>query len=291
LKKVDNTKSKKSVEHPENKECVRATKTAPPIEETCEVKEISDVVEDSGEKPEPRSMWESIKQKPIENAILGVAAIILVILLIAFLPRGSAPEEIPLPYPELRDVFVLQDPYNMTVVVVFDEEMPLVQFIAPNGELIDMENIRNRPGGNFIQFFLPNATEGAWQMNYDPLSNLEILSHYSVYMEHIFIRDFSVSFQRDTQDNLPIHFMVSADENGEFRYYLHAVFTADDNSIEEEILLARGYALLNQEVTIPVNDAAVSEMDGFMLRLSAYVQHGQAAMRDTSWLDFRLTGW
>ena len=191
--------------------------------------------------------------------------------------------------PENREVFTLFDTYNMTVVVSFDNEPPAVQFISPNGSLVDMGSIRYRPGGNFVQYFLPNAMPGAWQMAYDPLSNIEITTHYSVYMAHIFIRDFAADVVSDGNGDIPITFKVSADEPDEFNYQLYAVFTAPDNSIADEILLAQGYGQINETHNLLANISEIDNKNGFMLRLTASVQHGQAAIADTSWLDLRLS--
>ena len=89
--------------------------------------------------------------------------------------------------------------------------------------------------------------------------------------------------------NTPIFFEVSADEPGEFSYEIHAVFTALDNSIADEILLVRGYGMLNEALSLGLNTEAIRDMGGFMLRLTANVQHGQASVRDTAYLDLRLS--
>ena len=47
--------------------------------------------------------------------------------------------------------------------------------------------------------------------------------------------------------------------------------------------------MLNEELLLSVNTEAIQGMGGFMLRLTAYIQHGQASIRDTAWLDLRLT--
>jgi len=190
--------------------------------------------------------------------------------------------------PQSRDIFTLYDTYNMTVVVVFDEEPPIVQFIAPNGSYVDMENIRYRHGGNFVQYFMPNAIPGTWQMAYDPLSNTEITTPYSVYMNHIFIRNFDTNISAEADEDISIKFEVSADDAGEFNYELHAVFIAPDNGITDEILLVKGYGMLNEQLTLAVDIGELQDMGGFMLRLTVYVQYGQAAIRDTAWLDLRL---
>ena len=192
-------------------------------------------------------------------------------------------------FPTSRNLFTLEDYYNMTVLVVFDhEEPPVVQFIAPDGSQVDMDNIRYRPGSNFIQYFLPNSMPGLWQMAYDPLGNTDITTPYSVYMEHIFIQDFEASMAINEAGAIPVSFLVSADEPGEIRFELYAVFTAPDNSIKDEILLVSEYGLLNELIELSVSIDELQDMGGFMLRLTAYKQHGQAAIRDTAWVDLRL---
>jgi hypothetical protein len=215
-------------------------------------------------------------------AAICAAVICLGILITLSISPNSA-------LPETRDIFTLYSQYNMTVVVVFDEELPVVQFIAPDGSAVDMENIRYRSGSNFIQYFLPNASPGVWRMAYDPLSNAEISTSYAVYMEHMFIRNFEAAAVRSENGNMSVTFEVSADNPGEFNYELHAVFTAPDNSIADEILLVRGYGMLNEMLSLAVCTEKIRDKGGFMLRLTAYIQHGQAAIRDSAWLDFRLS--
>ena len=191
--------------------------------------------------------------------------------------------------PESRDLFTLENYYNMTVLVVFDqEEAPIVQFIAPDGSRVDMDNIRYRPGSNFTQYFLPNSMPGLWKMAYNPLSNTEITTPYSVYMEHIFIQDFEASMILDEAGAIPVSFLVSSDEPGEVRLELYAVFTAPDNSIANEILLVNEYGSLNEVIELAVYVGELQDMGGFMLRLTAYKQYGQAAIRDSAWFDLRL---
>jgi len=107
-------------------------------------------------------------------------------------------------------------------------------------------------------------------------------------MEHIFIRDFTVQLSGIEERLIPVSFEVSADEGGEFNYEIHAVFTADDNSIADEILLVQGYGMLNETLNLQVDAGEIHDMGGFMLRLTTYVRHGQASVRDTAWLDLRL---
>lgn len=223
-----------------------------------------------------------VKKLALPAAAICAAVICLVVLISLSISANPA-------LPESRDIFTLYDTYNMTVVVVFDEEPPLVQFVAPDGSAVDMEYIRYRTGSNFIQYFLPNAMPGVWRMDYDPLTNTEITTPYSVYMQHIFIRDFTVLTARDENGNIPVSFEVSADEAGGFRYELHAVFTCPDNGIADEILLVKGYGMLNETLSLAVCTENIRDMGGFMLRLAVYVQQGQAAIRDSAWLDLRLS--
>ena len=106
-------------------------------------------------------------------------------------------------------------------------------------------------------------------------------------MTHIFIRDFVADVMYGDDDDIYITFEVSADEPGEFDYKLHAIFIAPDNSIADEIMLIQGYGLLNETHSLVVDTREMADKDGFMLRLTASVQHGQAAILDTEWLDLR----
>ena len=125
-------------------------------------------------------------------------------------------------------------------------------------------------------------------MVYDPLSNTEISTPYSVYMAHIFIKDFEASMAMNEAGAIPVSFLVSADDPGEFRFELYAVFTASDNSIADEILLVSECGPLNELIELFVYIDELQDMGGFMMRLTAYKQHGQAAIRDTAWFDLRL---
>ena len=190
-------------------------------------------------------------------------------------------------YENVRDLFTLVSPYNMTVLVVFDVEPPNVQFYDPTGQPIDMQSLRYRPGSNFTQYFFPHAQVGTWTMSYDLLGNTEVTTPYSVYMEHIFIRDFSV--QSDfTNQLLDVTFTVSSDSNEAFDYTVYAEFTDDDNYVIETMLLFEGQGTLNELTSATVDFAKLEGMGGFMVRLAASVQHGQAAIQDTAWYDLRL---
>jgi len=192
--------------------------------------------------------------------------------------------------PQQRELFTLQDYSNVTVVVVFDQEPPIIQFIAPDGSLIDMVNLRYRPGSNFTQFFFPNSMPGVWQMTYHPLSNTDISSPYFIYTDHIMIMDFEAQMLIDEAGNIPVSFRVSSDEQGDFTYNLYAIFTAPDNSIEHEILLIQGEEFLNNRVDLSVNISDIRDKGGFMLRLTAYKygEYDQSTIEDTAWFDLRI---
>jgi len=248
---------------------------------------------------------EPLKNEPIEHEIKvdlvekkhEPIKIIVIIILVGLIGLGvAAPfifrtddepeiyEEEPHVFAYSRDIFTLYSQYNITVVIQFEEEMPNVQFVNPQGNKIDMSEIRYRHGGNFIQYFIPNAAIGTWSMLYD--TNEEIITKYSVYMNHMFIHTFTASANLNAYDYMPFSLIVSSDENIEFEYQIHAVFTDEYNEIVEEILLVRGFWLANQELLI---DADVSRLvsNGFMVRATAEVRHGQALVTDTAWQDLR----
>jgi len=234
-------------------------------------------------QPKGRSALAKVNKKHLIGLAVIFAVVIVAVVVMITQPFGGVSN-----LPEMREVFTLHDTYNMTVVVTFDEEPPIVQFIAPDGSYVNMDNIRYRHGSNFIQYFLPSATPGVWRMAYDPLSNSEITTPYAVYMTHIFIQNFDADIAEGRDGSIPVTFEVSADDSGEFRYELHAVFTTSNNSIADEILMVKGYGVLNEPLTLIVDVGELRGAGGFMLRLTAYVQHGQAAIRDTAWLDLRL---
>jgi len=46
--------------------------------------------------------------------------------------------------------------------------------------------------------------------------------------------------------------------------------------------------MLNERLSLDAEVDKIQDMGGFMLKLTAYAQHGQASIRDTAWLDLRL---
>ena len=240
---------------------------------------------------EPGEMAKEItRHKAGAPSVLTIALVLLSIIVVTmstvyiFALRGGNEE-----LPNTRDLFTLASPYNMTVVVVFDEEPPVVEFVNPAGVALDTASLRYRVGSNFTQYFLPGAMVGTWSVNYDPLSNAEVSMPYSVYMDHIFIRDFDASRDMSLIGGiLPVSFAVSADYDNEVSYELYAIFTGSDNFIDEEVFLVRGQSYLNQLIELQVDTYELYGKGGFMLRLVVSVQHGQAAIQDTAWFDLRI---
>jgi len=216
-----------------------------------------------------------------------LSLLVMLVVLVMLSGCGTTSQELPM-LPNTRELFTLEHTYNMTVLVVFDEEMPDVEFVMPDGTALDTSTIRYRPGSNFTQFFFPNAEVGTWTMNYDPLSNTEITTPYSVYMEQIFVRDFAAE---EIGSDLLVFFMVSADEIGGFDYNLYAVFTAADNSTAKEVVLLNGNGVLNEMLYTTVDLSTLNDRRSFLLRLEVATQHGQAAIHDSAWLDLRLAQW
>jgi len=202
-----------------------------------------------------------------------------------------------------RPLFTLGEATSISVIIMFDnyEEIPEVQLIAPGNIYLDMNNIRSRDGSNFIQYFLPSATPGDWQMTYKPLSNNEIRVFYVEYEEQIFIDHFhaqpAAHIGTDGVNeigsvhagHLQAFFKVSADSSWDVVYKLYAVFTAPDNSILSEILLDTGIGKTNEDFSKLINIQRLQDTGGFMLRLDVYVEHDYGITEQASWLDFRHT--
>jgi len=182
-------------------------------------------------------------------------------------------------------VFSLDAESNITALVIFDDEMPDVEFIRPDGTVLEAENLRQRSGGNFTQFFFPQASPGTWTMKYDTLSNTEITTTYSAYVEHIFIYNFDVV--EHNNERISLTFGVSADDSGTVHYEIHAEFTGPDNITTDEVLITNGEGTLNQIIERQLDIAELAERGGFLIRLSVTTQNGQEPAHDIAWLDLR----
>ena len=188
-----------------------------------------------------------------------------------------------LPYE--REIFEIYQMDNISMIISFDmyNAPPVIQIVNPEGVSIDMNRIRKRIGSNFKQYFIPDAIPGKWKMRYNP-NESDINVVYISYDTHIFIRDFWANRTKTENGKIPATFYVSSDKNSAFEYTLYAVVTAEDNSIEKQIMLTSGVyetnSMLQQELDI-------GELEpGFMLLLEVY----QDGMTDTAWKDLRM-GW
>ena len=217
---------------------------------------------------------EHFKVIPRWRIILGIAILAFsVILVLTVSSRGRNPRQV-------FEITELQELTNITVIAVFDiEETPSIQFISPDGNYVDMRNIRYRKGSNFIQYFLPHTATGVWKVAYDQ-ANINFV--YEVYEEHIFIRDFWANRTEDEYGQIPASFFVSSDDTTTFVYRIYGVVTAPDNSIDEKTLLLSGVGITNQLIT---KEFCVASMQGgFMLLLEV----NQDGLEDSAWMDLRL---
>ena len=91
---------------------------------------------------------------------------------------------------ETKDLFTLDQSYNMAVSILFDKEKPDVSFINPAGAVIGGDSLTYEEGDGWIQYYIPNAMSGAWKITYDKKSNTTFEIGYSSYMNPISISSF-----------------------------------------------------------------------------------------------------
>ena len=111
---------------------------------------------------------------------------------------------------------------------------------------------------------------------------------YATSAAGIKIVDFTAGLNADKSLNVPVAFEVAANKTEEFSYMLHAVSINQNNGAADEILIARGYGMLNQILSLNVYIGHILEMDGAMLRLTSSMEYGYESFQDEAWLEFTV---
>ena len=138
-----------------------------------------------------------------------LTAILLIISTLAFSATAYAASE-------TKDLFTIDSTYDMAVSVLFDKEQPKISFTAPDGTVIDGENLRFDKGDDWVQYYIQDAAPGTWGITYDKLSNTEFEVNYSSYTNPIEITDFT--FGTAEENYLPVTFTVASEDEGSYEY-------------------------------------------------------------------------
>jgi len=101
------------------------------------------------------------------------------------------------------------------------------------------------------------------------------------------IVDFTAGLSVDESYNVPVSFEITADEAGEFAYMLYAVLNNQNEGMPDELLLARGYGMLDQILNLNVYIGHILGSEEIILRLVAIsMEHSYESAQDTAWLEF-----
>lgn len=183
---------------------------------------------------------------------------------------------------ETKDLFLLDESYNMAVSILFDKEMPTVSFTAPDGAVIDGHSLRYDSGEDWVQFYIPNAAAGQWRITYDNKSNSQLAINYASYMESISINNFA--FDAVSNNNIPVHFSVTGDSTDSYQWQIYAVVT-ENGSVVGERLLTEGLASLGDAVNRDVYVGDLSDYADYQLRLDIWQRNGVEEVYDSRIAD------
>lgn len=181
---------------------------------------------------------------------------------------------------ETKDIFTLDSTYNMAVSILFDKEMPVVSFTAPDGTIFNDSSLRSDSGEDWVQYYIPKAMPGTWQITYDKLSNTRFDVHYSSYMNAISISEFTIGTVN--QGYIPAKFLVQSEEAGAYQYQIYAVITDDNGAVVGEKLLTEGSANPGEIVERDISIRDLQNYSEYKLRLDVWQKEGVEESYDSS---------
>lgn len=191
---------------------------------------------------------------------------------------------------ETKEIFTLDQSYNIAVSILFDKEKPIVKFTAPDGSVIDGTSLHSDSGEDWVQYYIPSAAPGTWLITYDKLSNTVFEINYSSYMDTITISDFA--FGEINGNSLPVNFSVMSISEQNYQYKIYAVVTDDNDSVIGERLLMDGWADMNEVITYDINIGDLSDYNNYKLRLDVWQKYGVEEAYDSKIAigSFAVTG-
>ena len=170
---------------------------------------------------------------------------------------------------ETKDLFTLDNNYNMAVSILFDKENPTVSFVSPDGSLIAGTSLEHEGGEDWVQYYIPKAAKGKWKINYDKKSNSDFEISYSSYMDTS-INELSFGEVKGTF--LPIKFTVTSSADQKYEYIVYAVKTDDEWSTEN--VMAEGSADVNKATNLDVSIGDLVDSCEYKIRLDIWQQQG-----------------
>lgn len=180
--------------------------------------------------------------------------------------------------PQEKELFKLEESYNMAVSILFDKELPDVSFLAPDQKLYDAYSFKHEKGEDWVQFYIPKAAVGQWKIRYDKKSNTRCEISYSSYMDEISIENFR--FDKPVEDRLPVRFQVNGASSLTYQWKVYAVVMQDERVVGE-LLLAEGEDRSGEKVERDISIERLSDYENYRLRLDAWQREGVEEIYDS----------
>ncbi len=180
-------------------------------------------------------------------------------------------------------LFTISETRNMAITVSYSTEVPVISFIAPNGEKFYDGAPGNKMSVEYIEgviyYQIPNAMPGEWLIEYDKLSNQTIEVTYAPYAEAVIIENLIIESIID--DTANISFDVSYVDNSEFDYIVSAAITDEDLTVIGQKELMRGSGTSNKTTSGRIPLSTLSSYDNYHLKLEVYLSSGGIETFDT----------
>ena len=184
-------------------------------------------------------------------------------------------------------LFTLSEARNMSITVIYDSEIPLIEFISPSGEKLkegavteDKMKVIHAEGA--INYLIPNAVRGDWYIEYDKLTNKELEVNYAPYADSISIESFKILSTNTSENTADVEFEVSFTNNSVYQYIVYAVTTDKDSLASGQKELKKGSAIAGSLVTEQINLSSLSSYDSYRLMLEVYLDSSGIEVFDTA---------
>lgn len=215
------------------------------------------------------------------NKLSAFAVFVIILFSVSFTAFAAS---------ETKDIFTLDGTYNIAVSILFDKEKPEVSFTAPNGRVYGGASLRSDSGDGWVQYYIPNAIPGTWQITYDKLSNTRFEISYFSYLNPLSVTEFSMGAVDG--DYIPVRFAAQSEADGNYQYKLYAVIIDDNGVLLGEQELADGIAKTGDVVKRDVYIGNLQNYSNYTLRLDIWQKTGVEETYDSAIADgsFAVSG-
>ncbi len=217
----------------------------------------------------------------MNNTIKRIFALFLALTLASLAWVNVLAEE------QTSQIFDLEKSTHMMITVEYTNGVPVVKFIAPNGneygeEAIAQGLMRMEDDGSSLTYWIPNAQAGQWEMVYDKGANPKLNIAWAPYAEVIAINQFSFAVNPDRNDRLNVTLGATYVSNSWYNYVIYAAITDGNGNIEGTKELASGRLRANSApYDLTVNIGSLSTYDNYKLMAEVSVTTGSFTVSDS----------